>query len=264
MGRLQSFVQKDSYDIGDLLSIVAVLRDKQGGCPWDLAQTHESIRQNFIEETYEAVDAIDLGDRALLKEELGDVLLQVVLHSQMEAEEQSFCFSDVCDGICKKLILRHPHVFGQAQAESAEKVLQNWDEIKKAEKGQRTGADTVLAVPKALPALMRAQKVQKRAGKAGADLPDAGSAAEAVCDAAHALRRAAEEGKDPQEALGRLLFGAVAAARFAGCDAEEALTRATDAFTGRFVRAEQLAAAQGTPLAQLGEEEKRAVWERAR
>ena len=260
---MSRFLQKDSYGIDDLLAIVALLRDKQEGCPWDLAQTHESIRQNFIEETYEAVDAIDLQDRALLQEELGDVLLQVVLHSQMEAEEGHFSFDAVCDGVCKKLILRHPHIFGEGKGGSAQEVLQNWDEIKKIEKGQKTGADAVLAVPAALPALMRAQKVQKRAGKAGADLPDKALAADAVWDAAGALRSALEKGEGEQEALGALLFSAVAAARFAGCDAEEALTRATDAFTRRFVAMEQLAAGQGAQLSQLNGEEKRALWERA-
>jgi len=158
------FEEKENYDINDLLKIVTLLRDPQNGCPWDIAQTHESIRKNFIEETYEAVEAIDLRDEVLLQEELGDVLLQIVLHAQMETENEVFSFSDVCDSICKKLILRHPHIFSDIEANTTAEVLQNWENIKQKEKKQETIADKLMAVPISLPALMRTQKVQKRAG----------------------------------------------------------------------------------------------------
>ena len=125
-----NFTEKPNYDFNDLVEIVKILR-APGGCPWDRAQTHESIRQNFIEETYEAVEAIDNSDTELLKEELGDVLLQVALHAEMERESGGFDIHDVCDGICKKLIIRHPHVFGTAQVKDSEEVLLNWEEIKK-------------------------------------------------------------------------------------------------------------------------------------
>ncbi|MCQ2386618.1 MAG: MazG family protein, partial [Clostridia bacterium] len=134
--------------------------------PWDREQTHASIRKNFIEETYEAVEAIDKDDAVLLREELGDVLLQVVFHAQMEKERGSFDFSDVCDGICKKLIVRHPHIFSEESLSSADAVHDRWEEIKKETKGQKTAAEILAAVPKQLPALMRAIKVQQRAERA--------------------------------------------------------------------------------------------------
>ena len=239
---MQPFQFKQSYKLADLLAIVAQLRCPEGGCPWDLAQTHESIRQNFIEETYEAVDAIDQKDTQMLKEELGDVLLQVALHSEMEAEQGSFCFDDVCDGICKKLILRHPHVFGEVQAATTEQVLRNWDEIKKAEKGQKTGADAVLAVPLSLPALMRAQKVQKRAGKAGADIASPGEALSLLTACTAGLKPSLDAGEGVRQQLGEALFYTVALCRLCGADAEEELTRATDSFTAAFIEAERTAA----------------------
>ena len=159
------FGKKDKYTVDDLVEIMSLLRS-ENGCPWDREQTHASIRKNFIEETYEAVEAIDEDNPDKLKEELGDVLLQVVFHAQMEKEKGNFDFNDVCDGICKKLIVRHPHVFGNEKADSAEKVLDRWEEIKNETKEQ-TGGATLDAVPKQLPALMRCAKLQHRAEKAG-------------------------------------------------------------------------------------------------
>ena len=160
------FTPKERYDAQDLIRIVAQLRAPQG-CPWDREQTHASIRMNFIEETYEAVDAIDQNDAHLLCEELGDVLLQVALHSQMEAEKGTFSFDDVCDGICKKLIYRHPHVFGESSAATTGQALANWEALKNAEKGRATAKDRLESVPRSFPALMRAAKLQKRAGAYG-------------------------------------------------------------------------------------------------
>ncbi|MDE6775145.1 MAG: MazG family protein, partial [Ruminococcus sp.] len=151
------YQQKENYSISDLLKIVKILRG-EGGCPWDRVQTHESIRNDFLEDTCEVLEAIDNGDSDLLREELGDVLLQVVFHTRIEEEQDSFCFNDVCDEICKKLIVRHPHVFGEVKADSTEKVLENWDAIKMQTKGQETYTDTLTSVAKTLPALMRAQK----------------------------------------------------------------------------------------------------------
>ena len=158
-----NFVFKDHYGMDDLLRIMEILRG-EGGCVWDREQDHHTIRNNFIEETYEAVEAIDRDDPVLLQEELGDVLLQVVFHARMEEEAGRFSFSDVCDGICKKLVYRHPHVFGDTAVENSGQVLENWDRLKKAEKHQETATSTLQAVSKALPALVRAAKVQKRAG----------------------------------------------------------------------------------------------------
>ena len=157
-----SFEFKEKYTISDLLEIMRLLRTPEG-CPWDREQTHESIRSNLLEETHEALEAIDRGDMPLLQEELGDVLLQVVFHAQMEQEKGSFTFDDVVDGICKKLVVRHPHVFGGVTADDAGQVLKNWDAIKRETKGGKTQADMLRAVPRALPALMRAGKVQNRA-----------------------------------------------------------------------------------------------------
>jgi len=162
------FLQKNHYNIEDLIEIVRLLRS-DGGCPWDIEQTHESIKSDFIEEVCEAIEAIDLKDTALLREELGDVLLQVVFHCRIEEEADSFKFDDVCDGICKKLIVRHPHVFGDTIVSSTDDVLKNWDSIKMETKGQETYTDTLNSVAKSLPALMRAQKVGKRAMRAGMD-----------------------------------------------------------------------------------------------
>ncbi|MEG0895117.1 MAG: nucleoside triphosphate pyrophosphohydrolase, partial [Oscillospiraceae bacterium] len=160
---------KDKYNINDLLEIMKILRAQ---CPWDKQQTHKTIRNNFIEETYEAVEAIDTDDYELLKEELGDVLLQVIFHSQMASEKDIFDFNDVCNDIVKKLIERHPHIFGDVKVNSTEDVLNNWNEIKKKQKGQETATKNLQSVSRSLPALMRSEKVQDRARKAGFDYPN--------------------------------------------------------------------------------------------
>lgn len=160
------YEKKSKYAIGDLLEIMRILRSPEG-CPWDREQTHAAIKKNLIEEAYEAADAIAQNDTAALCEELGDVLLQIIFHAQMAAEVGEFDFDTVCDGICKKLILRHPHVFGEVKADTAEKVLDNWAEIKKSEKGQADTADVMNAVARSLPALMRGQKIAKAAVRGG-------------------------------------------------------------------------------------------------
>ena len=162
--KIKEINAKQSFDTDDLELITEILRDR---CPWDREQTHESSRQCFIEEVYEACDAIDKKDPENLCEELGDVLLQVLFHARMEEEEGRFNYGDVGNGICRKLIVRHPHVFGDVAADTPAQVLSNWDKIKADTKGQKDPADTVRDVPLALPALMRAQKIAKRASKAG-------------------------------------------------------------------------------------------------
>ena len=146
--------EKERYTAEDLVEIIRILRRPEG-CPWDRAQTHQSIRKNFLEETCEVLEAIDADDPRMLREELGDVLMQIALHAQMEAEAGRFDFNDVCDRVCKKLIYRHPHVFGTLQVEGAEQVLQNWDELKKKEKHQGTAASNLGAVPVTLPGAPR-------------------------------------------------------------------------------------------------------------
>ncbi|MEG0614402.1 MAG: MazG family protein, partial [Oscillospiraceae bacterium] len=156
------FLTKENYTIKDLVDIMKILRSDKG-CPWDKEQNHQTIRKDFIEETYEVLEAIDLADDELLQEELGDVLLQVVFHSQIEQESGGFSFDDVCDGICKKLIVRHPHVFGEVSVKNTGEVLKNWDNIKQETKNQKSCTQTLESVPKILPSLMRSAKVIKRA-----------------------------------------------------------------------------------------------------
>jgi len=210
------FVYREKYGMDDLVEIMRLLRS-EGGCPWDREQTHASIRRNLLEEAYEAAEAIDLGDGALLCEELGDVLLQVVFHARMEEEAGGFSIGDVADGVCKKLIERHPHIFGDVKADTAEQVLANWDDIKRASKGQTLTADAMDSVARSLPALMRAEKIQDKAAKAGYDF---------------STDRTMGDGE-----IGDKLFLAVMEAREAGADPERELERATDRFVERFKRA---------------------------
>lgn len=243
------FQYKDTYQINDLIEIMRLLRAPDG-CPWDRVQTHESIRQNFIEETYEVIEAIDKGDSDLLREELGDVLMQVIFHSIMEEEEGRFDFDDVCNEVCQKLIIRHPHVFGNIEADTPEEVLKNWDAIKMQTKSQESVADSVDDVARSLPALMRAQKVQKRSAKSGMDFKDVHDAAAKVPEEQQELFAAIESGdKDKiEEELGDLLFSVVNIARFAGVDAERALYRSTDKFAKRFRDVEALAEKRGVDM----------------
>ena len=183
------FKEKPNYNFDDLIEIVKILR-APGGCPWDRAQTHKSIRSNFIEETYEAVEAIDTDDKELLKEELGDVLLQVALHAEMEREINSFDINDICDGICKKLIIRHPHVFGDKSAGNADQALKNWDAVKMQTKSQTTQTQAMQSVSKALPSLMRAEKVQKKAAKVGFDWDKVDGALESLTQECGELKEA--------------------------------------------------------------------------
>ena len=162
------FQQKEKYNFNDLLRIMEILRAPDG-CMWDREQDHQSIRRNFIEETYEVCEAIDEQDPEHLKEELGDVLLQVVFHAQMEKEKGVFDIEDVADGVCKKLIYRHPHIFGTVEVGSSEEILRNWDELKRKEKHQKSDTDTLTSVAKSLPGLIRAEKLQKKAAKVGFD-----------------------------------------------------------------------------------------------
>ncbi len=259
------FKYKEKYNIEDLLTIMRLLRSEDG-CPWDREQTHQSIRKNLIEETYEAAEAIDREDMPLLKEELGDVLLQVVFHARMEEEKGNFSFDDVADGICKKLIVRHPHIFADVTADNAEQVLANWDSIKKKEKGQQTAAETLAAVSSALPALMRAQKVQQRAARAGFDYDETGQAMADLESEVRELKEAlaSDDSTAVEEELGDLIFAAVNVARFSKTDAEEALSRSTEKFMRRFERVEQLAGEEKLDLKEAPLDELNRLWKRAK
>ena len=257
------FVRKPRYDYNDLLEIIRLLRSPEG-CPWDKAQTHESIRRGLLEEAYEAAEAIDARDTDLLKEELGDVLMQVVFHADIEKDAGRFDMDDVCDGVVKKLLFRHPHVFGAAHEDSPESVLVSWDKLKRQEKGQKTTADALDAVARSLPGLWRAEKLQKKAADAGFDWPDVQGALDKLDEETAELRQAVAENGDVSGELGDVLFAAVKVGRFCGVDPEEAITLTCEKFIRRFRAMEQAALAQGRELDTLTLDEMTALWNKAK
>lgn len=257
------FVRKPRYDYNDLLEIIRLLRSPEG-CPWDKVQTHESIRRGLLEEAYEAAEAIDARDTDLLKEELGDVLMQVVFHADIERDAGHFDMDDVCDGVVKKLLFRHPHVFGAAHEDSPESVLVSWDKLKRREKGQKTTADALDAVARSLPGLWRAEKLQKKAADAGFDWPDVQGALDKLDEETAELRQAVAENGDVAGELGDVLFAAVKVGRFCGVDPEEAITLTCEKFIRRFRAMEQAALAQGRELDTLTLDEMTALWNKAK
>lgn len=232
---IESILKKDSYNVYDLAEIVKILRS-ENGCPWDKVQTHQTIRKDFLEEVYEVLEAIDCDDPAMLREELGDVLLQVVFHCQIENEKNVFDLDTVADEVCKKLIIRHPHVFGDVKADTVDKVLTNWDAIKKGEKGQETYTDTLKSVPKVFPSLMRAQKLTKRASRAGVDFADKNEVIALIKDRLGKIESSENAG---DEVFGNMLMLCTELARLTGTDCEEALAMECDSFTERFAKAEE-------------------------
>lgn len=256
------FKQKECYNIQDLVEIIRLLR-APGGCPWDAEQTHESIKKNLIEETYEVIEAINKDDKAALCEELGDLMMQIALHSQMEAEAGVFDMNDVADGVCKKLVERHPHVFGEVTIGGVDDVLTNWDAIKRKTKGQKNTTESMLSVPRELPALMRATKLQKKAADVGFDWPDVCGALDKLSEEIAELRAAIDAGdkQNIKEELGDILFSAVNVSRFVKADAEEALTDASDKFLSRFTQVEALANERGVDMKNSSLEELDALWD---
>ena len=222
---MQDWPEREHYTAEDLIRIIRILRDPEAGCPWDKVQTHQSIRKNFLEETCEALEAIDADDAAMLREELGDVLMQVAFHTVIEEERGRFDFEQVCREVCEKLVFRHPSIFTSSAAENA--GINGWDALKNKEKGRRTLADELDTVPATLPALMRAQKLQKRAAGRGLGVTTAEAAAAALKQAEQDWDAAPAPNA---EQAGELLFAAVNAIRLAGLDAEEALTFASKRF----------------------------------
>lgn len=259
------FELKNSYTVQDLVEIMRLLREP-GGCPWDAEQTHESIKKNLIEETYEVIEAINKGDKALLCEELGDLLMQVVFHAQMEKEIGEFDFDAVSDGVCKKLIERHPHVFGEVAVSGVDDVLTNWDDIKRKSKGQKTTTQSMLSVPRELPALMRATKLQKKAADVGFDWSDVSGALDKLEEEIGELRAAIDnnDAENMTEELGDVLFSAVNVSRFIKSDAEEALTAASDKFLARFTKVEALANERGIDMNASTLEELDRLWDEAK
>lgn len=258
-----NFQCMDHYSMEDLLRIMELLRAPEG-CPWDREQTHQSIRRNMLEEAYEVAEAIDNRDTANLKEELGDVLLQVVFHASLAEDTGRFDLDAVADGICKKMIFRHPHVFGSASADTTEEVLSNWDTLKREEKGIENDADALRAVARTLPALWRAEKVLKKAAKAGFAWPDISGAMDKLAEEQEELRVAVAEHTNIREELGDVLFAAAAVARYAGIDPEQALQEATDKYISRFACMERSAAEQGRSIAGMRLDEMIQAWNHAK
>lgn len=257
------FEKKDKYNFDDLLQIMEILRAPDG-CMWDREQDHQSIRRNFIEETYEVCEAIDEQDTEHLKEELGDVLLQVVFHTQMEKEKGVFDIGDVADGICKKLIYRHPHIFGSVEVGSSEEILRNWDELKRKEKHQETDTSALESVAKSLPGLIRAEKLQKKAAKVGFDWENAQGALEKVEEELDEVKQAMAGSGDPEEEIGDLLFAAVNVARHLKVDPEGAMEKTCNKFIRRFADMEQQAKEENKVLSDLPLAELDALWNRSK
>jgi len=259
------FEFKDKYDISDLISIVKVLRSP-GGCPWDRKQTHSSIKKNFIEETYEVIEAINKDNPEMLKEELGDILLQVALHAEMEDEKGSFSFNDVANDIVKKLVIRHPHVFGDVVANNEEEALTSWDSAKAQSKGTKLQSESMASVPRELPALMRAQKIQQKAAKVGFDWDDSKGAFDKLEEEINELKIALTQGSEAEieEEFGDVLFSCVNISRFLKLDSEEALTGATDKFLERFKRVEALAKEQNIDMKSSSIDVLDALWDEAK
>lgn len=247
------FLSKSAYDVNDFRHLIHFLRRPEG-CPWDSVQTHHSIRDNFLEETYEACEAIDTENTDLLREELGDVLMQVIFHASIEEDAGHFDLDDVADTACKKLIFRHPNLFGgQSQA--------SWEELKQQEKGYSTQAQRLDAVARSLPALWRARKIQKRAAEAGFRYSDTAAPLSKIEEEVSELRQAVETDTNIEEELGDVLFALVSLARQLDIDPEKALHKASDKFIGRFGRVEALA---DKPLSDLSEEALLALWRKAK
>lgn len=257
------FPDKPVYDMDDLVRVLRILR-APGGCPWDREQTHQSNRRNFLEEAYEAAEAFDRDDPALMCEELGDMLMQVLFNIHIEEDAGRFTTDDVTDRVVRKLIFRHPHVFGNAAAESSDEVLANWEQLKRREKGQRSAADAMDAVARSLPGLWRADKLQSKAAGAGFAFPDVSGALDKLDEEVRELRQAVESGGDVEEELGDVLFAAVQAGRFRGVDPEAALARTCEKFITRFRRVEEAAAAKGAALRGLPIEALTALWNEAK
>ncbi len=257
------FTFKEKYTYEDLLEIMRILRCPEG-CVWDREQDHKSIRRSFIEETYEAVEAIDNDDPVLLQEELGDVLLQVVFHAQIEAEAGRFTMDDVADGICKKMIYRHPHVFGSVEVKNSDEVLTNWDALKQKEKHQKSTTETLESVARSLPGLIRAEKVQHKAAKVGFDWDEVSGALDKVREETAEVACAIDGDGDPSEELGDLLFAVVNVARFLKTDPEDAINRTTDKFIRRFAQVEQAAKDAGRSLSEMSLAEMDALWDAAK
>ena len=255
---MNKFTVKEKYDIQDFISLISFLRSEDG-CPWDHVQTHTSIRRNLLEEAFELAETIDKDDKLHMKEELGDVMMQVLFHADIESDAGVFDINDVADGACKKLVSRHPNLFG-------EKTGLDWDEIKRLERGERTVSMEMQDVSRALPSLWRADKIQRKAAKIGYDWPDVHDALDKIEEEAKELRAGVDAGdmENVVEELGDLIFATVDAARMMGVDPEAAVHQACEKAIGRFRFMEKLAAKQNTTLEELSLAEMEGLHQQAR
>ena len=251
------------YTLPQLLQIMKALRSPEG-CPWDKEQTHQSIKNDALEEVYEVVDAIDNNDAVALCEELGDMLLQVVFHSSIAEEENEFTFDEVVDGVSKKLVLRHPHVFGETSVENSSEVLDLWDSIKKQEKSQKTATDTLRSVSCAMPSLVRAKKVQGKAAKVGFDWPDVWGAMDKLAEELTEVSDAVNGEGNIEEELGDLLFACINVARMNGLSPDNALERTNQKFIRRFNHLEKRAEEKGVSLHDMTLSEMDSYWNEAK
>ena len=253
-------LNKERYSFNDLVDIVRMLRG-EGGCPWDMEQDHKSIRDDLIEETYEVIEAIDTENPELLREELGDVLLQIVFHASISSDEKNFNIDDVTDEICRKMIYRHPHVFGDVSADTSEEVLRNWEKLKSDEKQRKTVTDKLNAIPRQLPALMRATKVGKKASCF--DFPDKESVIQKLHEEISELESAISkcDAENIHEEMGDLLLTVTSLCRKLDVNAERALNDATDKFICRFDKVEKKVIEQNKDIKEMDIYELDTIWE---
>lgn len=256
---------KKDFTFEEFNGIISTLRG-EGGCPWDREQTHDSIKQNLIEEAYEAVEALDSGDKMKFADELGDVLLQVVFHSRIGEEEGTFTISDVINLVSNKMISRHTHIFGEDKAETSAEVLDTWEKNKLKEKGLNSYSESLKDVCKYLPALIYAQKVQKKASKAGMDWEAAEDALLKVTEEAGEIKSAIEANDTLQieEEIGDLLFSVVNVSRLLKIDAEQALKKSTEKFIKRFSLVEEETKRQGKEMDKLSLSELDEIWDKVK
>lgn len=252
-------------DFDRLLDIFRTLR-APGGCPWDREQTHESIARCAIEESYELVEAIDAGDNDHMREELGDVLLQVIFHSLIAEDEDAFTLGDVINELGDKLVYRHPHVFGDTSVEDSGEVIRNWERLKRKEETKQDRVSILDGVPAALPALLSARKLQGVARRVGFDWEDPREVLAKIREEAMELDEAMEGGDQAamEHELGDLLFAVVNLARFLKVDPETALRKTNQRFRNRFHEIEKEAGHRGVPLEDMSLEEMDTVWEQAK
>ena len=262
---MAEFQIKERYDLRDFVDLIAYLRSERG-CPWDREQTHKSIRRNVLEEAYEVCEAIDEDDGGHLREELGDLLMQVIFHARMEEEQGGWNIDDVADEACKKLVHRHPHVFGDVSADTSEKVLDNWDAIKRADRAQSTMSSAMDGVSAAMPALWRSDKIQHKAAKLGFDWPTVSGAMDKVREETEELQQGIDAGdiENIREEIGDLLFSVVNVARIYKLDCEELLHAACGKFIRRFRYLEEGAARLGRRLEDMSLAEMEGIYQQAR